>query len=88
MKRPKLKDMGALELARWSLLQAHRRAQRGLRYLEYIPPPHRHCAEADAAFQAFSTIIAVTEPSLVSKASLRDCVATLRCLGSGQRGLN
>jgi hypothetical protein len=80
VKRPKIREMSALELARFRLLQARRGCQRAERYLELLPPT----PEIARNLARVKSVIKVTGPTWISKASLSDCAAVLRYIARDQ----
>jgi hypothetical protein len=77
MKRPKIIDMAPLELARFRILQARRSSRHSLQMLETLQPDYRMQQDVIANIAWLKSVLAVTSPTWVSKASLSDCAAVL-----------
>jgi hypothetical protein len=88
MKRPKIKDMNQLELVRWRILQHRRRMQRTLFHLEHLQEPFRSRPDVVRNRKHAKSVIKVTGPTWVSKASLSDCLTVMRYLGHGNQPQN
>lgn len=83
MKRPKIKDMNPLELARFRILQARRASRRALRYLDFLTDYQDHPGVIRSRALAES-VIAVTKPAWVAKAPLSHCGEVLHFIGYHQ----
>jgi hypothetical protein len=85
MKRPKVSDMNDLEFMRWRLLQARRASRRALKTLHAL----KRALPADLVdkqtlhIAKFRTIIALTKPSRIERATRGELMAVLVHLSGG-----
>jgi hypothetical protein len=84
MRRPKISEMDAIQLARFRLLQVRRRARRNLSYLTCLNVAelsHQEKETLAATVKAFRSIIAVTKPAWIAKAGVDDARRVLDYIG-------
>jgi hypothetical protein len=80
MKRPKIKDMTAIELARFRCLQCRRGARRALNILKTVnlsELDQEHRAKLTHNVAYFETCMALTKPQQVATAPLNELERTL-----------